>query len=224
MIFWKHQRCLGWLHTEMGTNEWSCSYDIPGLNILRVTNVDSGVNIIKSRLHGQKILLIIDDVDQLDQLKYLAGSSDWFDAGSRIIITTRDQHLLHAHGVEFTYQVKEVQSDEALELFSSNAFRTSRVPDDYQELACSLVGYAQGNPLILKNMGSSLYGRSIEAWLSELERLKNLQSKGLNEVGSLEMPEADKSEADDVDGVKATETNKGSPGGDETSPDTQKKD
>ncbi|PQP98037.1 hypothetical protein Pyn_09178 [Prunus yedoensis var. nudiflora] len=51
-----------------------------------------------------------------------------------------------------------------------------------------------------------------------------LQSKGLNEVGSLEMPEADKSEADDVDGVKATEINKGSPGGDEISPDTQKKD
>ncbi|XP_008236611.1 PREDICTED: TMV resistance protein N-like [Prunus mume] len=85
----------------------SLLYDIPGLNVPRVTNVDSGVNIIKSRLHGQKILLIIDDVDQLDQLKYLAGSSDWFGAGSRIIITTRDEDLLHAHGVPFTYQVKK---------------------------------------------------------------------------------------------------------------------
>ncbi|XP_021827247.1 uncharacterized protein LOC110767888 [Prunus avium] len=74
-----------------------------------------------------------------------------------------------------------------------------------------------------KKYGSFLYGKSIAAWLSVIERVKTapasyilknlqvpdfkkikpptLQSKGLNEVGSLEMPEADKSEADDVEGT-----------------------
>ncbi|XP_021827254.1 TMV resistance protein N-like [Prunus avium] len=231
-------------------------YTILGLNIPRVTNVDSGVNIIKSRLRDKKILLIIDDVDQLDPLKYLAGSSDWFGAGSRIIISTRDEHLLLAHKIEFIYQVKELELDDAMELFHSKAFPKSRIPNDYLEPASRVVGYAQGNPFALIDMGSLLCGKSIDEWHSMLERYKrapasniqeilkitkkehDLQSKildeaeklledeedGLNEVGSLERPEADKSEVDHVDGVKATETNKGSPGGDEISPDTLKQD
>jgi hypothetical protein len=62
--------------------------------------------LIKERLHLKRILLVLDDVDKLDQLEKLAGKADWFGLGSRIIITTRDKHLLRAHGVESIYPMK----------------------------------------------------------------------------------------------------------------------
>ncbi|XP_020418266.1 TMV resistance protein N-like [Prunus persica] len=70
--------------------------DILRVKKLKVTNVDKGVAMIKKRLSNKKVLLILDDVNQLEQLHSLARGSDWFGSGSRIIITTRDKHLLIA--------------------------------------------------------------------------------------------------------------------------------
>ncbi|CAL8176468.1 unnamed protein product [Prunus armeniaca] len=156
-------------------------HNILGLKI-SIKDVYSGVNIIKRKLCDKRVLLIIDDVDDLNQLKYLAGSSGWFGVGSRIIITTRNLHFLHAHGVDFTYLVREVESDEALELFSSNAFPTSRLPDDYQVLARRFVGYAQGIPLALTAMGSLLYKKSIDEWQSILERYERAPASNIHEI------------------------------------------
>jgi tetraacyldisaccharide-1-P 4'-kinase len=61
---------------------------------LKVLNVDRGINVIKQRLCSKRVLLILDDVDQLIQLETLSGERDWFGLGSRIIITTKDEHLL----------------------------------------------------------------------------------------------------------------------------------
>ncbi|XP_039170593.1 TMV resistance protein N-like [Eucalyptus grandis] len=52
-------------------------------------SIDVGINIIRERFRHKKVLLVIDDVDKWDQLSKLAGKSDWFGPGSKIIITTR---------------------------------------------------------------------------------------------------------------------------------------
>ncbi|KAL6211618.1 hypothetical protein ACLB2K_016841 [Fragaria x ananassa] len=72
-------------------------------------------------MQHKQILLVVDDVDSLDQLKKLAGNNDWFGRGSRVIITTKDKSLLTVHGVKPTYDVHGLGHQEALELFSSNA-------------------------------------------------------------------------------------------------------
>lgn len=59
---------------------------------LNTWNKDSDV--MKERLCGKKILLVLDDVDDIQQLKELAGKPEWFGPGSRIIITTRDRRVL----------------------------------------------------------------------------------------------------------------------------------
>ncbi|KAL6313312.1 hypothetical protein AAG906_019422 [Vitis piasezkii] len=80
-----------------------------------------------SRLQLQKELLnnfaqkgssILDDVDKLEQLEYLIGERGWFGLRSRIIITTRDQHLLKEHEVDVPpYEVKELDYENSLQLF-----------------------------------------------------------------------------------------------------------
>ena len=66
--------------------------DMVGKDI-QLRDINEGVNIIKDMLNSKKVFIVIDDVDQLEQLKLLVGSPKWFGLGSRIIITTRDQHL-----------------------------------------------------------------------------------------------------------------------------------
>ena len=61
---------------------------------LKVDSVAKGINMIQEKLHSKMILLILDDVDKSKQIENLLGLCDWFVSGSRVIITTRDEHLV----------------------------------------------------------------------------------------------------------------------------------
>ncbi|CAG7888195.1 unnamed protein product [Brassica rapa] len=54
-------------------------------------------------LMDKKVLIVLDDVYDLRQIKAMAGKTQWFGCGSRIIITTTDKKLLKAHGVDHIY-------------------------------------------------------------------------------------------------------------------------
>ncbi|RHN42661.1 putative P-loop containing nucleoside triphosphate hydrolase [Medicago truncatula] len=73
---------------------------------IKLTNVKQGISVIKHRLQQKKVLLILDDVDKIEQLEALVGGFDWLGSGSRVIITTRDKHLLESHGVNITYELQ----------------------------------------------------------------------------------------------------------------------
>ncbi|XP_061989426.1 disease resistance protein RUN1-like [Rosa rugosa] len=135
---------------------------------LKVTSVDEGVSFIKTRMRHKKVLLILDDVSHSSQLQNLVPSPDCFGPGSRILITTRDKRCLTGHQVDEVYDVKMLDSDLALELFSLNAFRRNGPPDDYLELAQCAIHYAQGLPLALIVLGSHLFRRSKEEWEATL--------------------------------------------------------
>ncbi|XP_027186598.1 disease resistance protein Roq1-like [Cicer arietinum] len=51
-------------------------------------DVSEGITIIKQMLHQKKVVLVLDDVDELKKLQVLAGGFDWFGLGSIVIITT----------------------------------------------------------------------------------------------------------------------------------------
>ena len=61
---------------------------------LNVYNVSEGTNLIMQRLHGKKVLLILDNVEDSKEVENLLGDCKWFASGSRVIITTRDKHVL----------------------------------------------------------------------------------------------------------------------------------
>ncbi|CAI9265829.1 unnamed protein product [Lactuca saligna] len=82
-----------------------------------IERVEEGRRMIIDRLCHRKVLIVLDDVDKLDQLQALAGSHDWFGDESRIIMTTRDEHVLNAHKVDVTHTISLLNRDEAIKLF-----------------------------------------------------------------------------------------------------------
>ncbi|KAH9781801.1 ADP-ribosyl cyclase/cyclic ADP-ribose hydrolase [Citrus sinensis] len=137
-------------------------YDLLKLSDYSIQNVYDGINIIGSRLQRKKVLIIIDDVADVEQLQ------------SRILITTRDRQLLVAHEVdeEHILDLDVLNNDEALQLFSMKAFKSHQPMGEYVELFKRVLEYAGGLPLALKVLGSFLIGRSADLWRSVLERLK----------------------------------------------------
>ncbi|MED6183286.1 hypothetical protein PIB30_036472 [Stylosanthes scabra] len=107
---------------------------ILGKEGIQIFGVKEGTSQIQYRLCQKKVLLVLDDVDEHEQLKAVAGKSDWFGPGSRIIITTRDKHLLTLHGVERTYEVQGLNENESLDLLNWKAFKTDIVNPKYMDV------------------------------------------------------------------------------------------
>ena len=149
-----------------------------------IRDIQWGMNVIKKRLCRKRVLIILDDVDQYAQLEALVGEQDWFGQGSRIIITTRNKHLLIQHKVPEAgiYKAKELNNNEALQLFYLKAFNRDSPSKDYVELSQEIIYYANGLPLALKVLGSFLFGRSLEAWKSAIGRLKESPEREILDV------------------------------------------
>ncbi|CAL8997884.1 unnamed protein product [Prunus brigantina] len=142
---------------------------------IKVGSVDKGINMIRERLCCKRALVIIDDADDLQQLKAIARARDWFGPGSRIVITTRNQRLLDQVGVDSTYMAQAMDEEEALELFSRHAFESgypNHFKSGYLDLSKRVIRYCRGLPLALEVVGSFLIKRSTAEWKSHLEKLE----------------------------------------------------
>ncbi|KAF8036248.1 hypothetical protein BT93_C2073 [Corymbia citriodora subsp. variegata] len=163
---------------------------------LKLGNVHRVTGMIKSRLCKKKVLIVLDDVNKLIQLETLVGGRDWFGYGSRIIIMTRDEHLLAAHGVDSIYKVKPLDSSTADMLFSSIVFQNSCPPPEYQDLSCKIVDYTNGLPLAIKVLGGFLKGRSLLEWKSALDKLKRVFNRDIFSVLRISFDGLDEHEKD----------------------------
>ncbi|XP_024043074.1 disease resistance-like protein DSC1 [Citrus clementina] len=128
------------------------------------------------RLQRTKVFIVLDDVSEFEQLKYFVGWLHGFCPGSRIVVTTRDKQVLRKHGVndEHVYEVERLSEDEGLELFYKYAFRQSHCPEHLTALSKKAVRYAEGNPLALEVLGSSLHQKSKQDWENVLDNLKQI--------------------------------------------------
>ena len=159
--------------------------EVLGDRSLKVHNKCRETEMINKILCQKRVLLILDDVDNLVQLKSLLGKCDWFAPGSRIIMTTRDKCLLvtFGNGVSMSaYQVKGLDKNEAIELFSKHAFQSHEPNEDYLELANRVVHYAKGLPLALVVMGADLYGKTKPEWENALNKYEKIPYRDIQKI------------------------------------------
>ncbi|KAL8268480.1 hypothetical protein R6Q59_002278 [Mikania micrantha] len=144
---------------------------------ITVKSVHEGKNLIKKKLRGKKVLIVLDDVDSEEQLEELAGDPNWFKPGSRVIITTRDEQVFNTYTVKWIIDVTLLSDEEAIRLFSRHAFRRNNPSQEYETQSHEVVRYAAGLPLTIKVLGSSLRDKSKPEWIDIISRLKTIPLK-----------------------------------------------
>ncbi|XP_042519790.1 disease resistance protein RUN1-like [Macadamia integrifolia] len=132
---------------------------------------------IEQSLCKKKVLVILDDVDSQEQVDALAGALNWFGQGSRVIITTRDEHILNVAKVDKDriYRPQELDYKQSLQLFSLHTFSRDQLHEDYLQLSHDVACYSGGLPLTLEVLGSYLSDISNkEEWESIVQKLKEI--------------------------------------------------
>ncbi|KAL4374555.1 hypothetical protein AHAS_Ahas05G0193500 [Arachis hypogaea] len=95
----------------------------------------------------------------------IVEKSYWFHLGSKIIITTRDKHLLTLHDIERTYEVQGLNKEGSLDLFHWKAFKIDIVNPRYENvLTCS-----------------NLFGKDLELWESAMDQYEKVSFDTLGE-------------------------------------------
>ena len=112
-------------------------------------------------------------------MKKLVGKHNWFGSGVRVIITTRDKHLLRILEVDEMFEVEGLSDDEALHRLSLKTFKKGHPPKDYLELSKDVVQYTKGLSLAIEILGSFLFSRSINQWKNTLLWIKEFPKRAI---------------------------------------------
>ncbi|KAL0701601.1 hypothetical protein Bca4012_057723 [Brassica carinata] len=72
---------------------------------------------------NQKVLLVANEVNKLEQLDALAEDFSCFGPGSIVIVTTQDKQLLVSAGIKLVYEVELLRFRKVRELFRQLGFR-----------------------------------------------------------------------------------------------------
>nr|KYP42771.1 TMV resistance protein N [Cajanus cajan] len=145
---------------------------------LQICELPKITNLIQRRLCHERVFIVFDNVDQIEQLEELAANWEWLGAGSKVIIISRDDHILRMLKAYEVYNVQLLNWDNSLELFLKKAFRCDDITSDYED-CLTILKHANGLPLAIKVLGSFLFGRDISEWKSALSRLRENPSKDI---------------------------------------------
>ncbi|XP_028778374.1 disease resistance protein ADR2-like [Neltuma alba] len=133
------------------------------------------------RLNRRRVLIVLDDVSNTKQLDELKSEAPPLGPGSKVIITSRDKHVLHGR-VDKIHEAKELSYRNSLELFNVKAFHKDGYEREYEELVKRALAYAKGIPLALTVLGSLLHSRPVDQWESALRKLGRMANEDIQEV------------------------------------------
>ncbi|KAL1225318.1 Disease resistance protein RML1B [Cardamine amara subsp. amara] len=142
----------------------------------------SHLRVIEERLCKQKVLIILDDVNNIKQLEALANETTWFGPGSRIVVTTENKELLKQHGIKSTYHVGFPSDEQALKILCRYAFRQNSTDPGFEELAKKVTELCNNLPLGLRVVGSSLRKKKKGEWNEVIHMLKTVLDRDIEEV------------------------------------------
>ncbi|XP_023734374.1 disease resistance protein RPV1 [Lactuca sativa] len=160
--------------------------DILGEKRASISSVSEGTRKVEGALQVKRVLIVLDDIDEHDQLDTLLGTRASH-TQSKIIITTRLLDIrAWFRSISWKCEVQKselLNDDESLQLLSWHAFGSKIPMEGFKDLAIQLAQYCGGNPLALKVLGSSLFSDAEEPW--EKSSMIEVWRSTLNSLNSL---------------------------------------
>ena len=151
---------------------------------------------IEWRLNDKKVLILLDNLDNSDQLLKLVSAPLWFGKGNRIIIITENVDYLVdnkkrpnndnvsivvKHEDFYFYENQVIQHDVALKLFRKLAFKSDFPPPEYDDILRKVVATIDRLPLAIKVASPLLCCRGKKTLEDILEKLKKVVHKNVKE-------------------------------------------
>ncbi|GFQ00720.1 putative disease resistance protein rga1 [Phtheirospermum japonicum] len=144
-----HHAAQGILTSAMGM---SCSVD----------DMDDLDEMVRDVLHSNKCLIVFDGIDSMAEDSWFHMNQHWFgfvDLGSRVLITTPSEVVANLV-TENPFVLSRLSTDDSLSLFRYLSYRSSEL------VARNVAALCQGNPLLLKLVGSLIFNGSLGNRLS----------------------------------------------------------
>ncbi|MED6159154.1 hypothetical protein PIB30_039759 [Stylosanthes scabra] len=163
-------------------------HQITNGEISEIFNRYEANRLIKTALRHQKSLIFLDNADEVGQLQKLGLTRDCLCPGSRVIVISRDRHVLKSLEPDEIYNAQLLNEDEARQLFCRKAFKENTIVScdvigkEYRDLTDLAIEYAQGLPLAIEVLGSFLRHRDISEWRSALASLRNNPKKEIVDI------------------------------------------
>ncbi|CAN7116567.1 unnamed protein product [Brassica rapa subsp. narinosa] len=117
-------------------------------DVLRTSNIKT--SFLKSRLERKRVLVILDDVNDLRDVQNFMDNLNYFGPGSRIIITSRNRHVFVLGKINHVYEVKPLDISTSLQLVDRGTLQNVLSPEVYSKLSLELIKFSNGNPQVLQ--------------------------------------------------------------------------
>ena len=137
---------------------------------------------LRGALKGQRVLVIVDDISDANQLEALIPEINKLGSECQIVITSRRHDVLkHAMKTlptssKAVYEVKTLDKSYSQRLFNIHAFGSERPSEGFVELAETISDACGGLPLSLTVMGSYLFHKKKpkdkEIWVESVMMLQ----------------------------------------------------
>ncbi|XP_039168455.1 disease resistance protein RPV1-like isoform X1 [Eucalyptus grandis] len=129
-------------------------------NAQRFDLYDHALKHIQERFRHMKVLLLLDNVKDHEQLRTLVGDLGWLHPESRVILTSRSCDVLQKVDGAENYVLGSMKKDKALTLFCKHAFKSDSPPEDFERLATDIVAATDRLPLALEKIGGFLFEKA----------------------------------------------------------------
>ncbi|XP_044980496.1 disease resistance protein RPM1-like [Hordeum vulgare subsp. vulgare] len=131
---------------------------------------------IQQRLKNRKYLIVLDDVWEQDVYFQIHDALQDL-PGSRIIITTRKDHVAGISSPTRHLELEPLSKSDAFDLFCRRAFYNQKghiCPKDFETIATSIVDRCHGLPLAIVTIGGMLSSRQrLDIWTQKYNQLRS---------------------------------------------------
>ncbi|XP_020985078.1 disease resistance protein Roq1-like [Arachis duranensis] len=112
----------------------------------------------------KRVLIVLDDGGDSKQWDDLGIVPNLLGAGSRVVITTRFEHILNVNAPYEIHEVQLLNDDEALELFQRTAFKIDFHSPAISDVSGKIIEYAQYLPSAIVKLGNYFNQNAEELW------------------------------------------------------------
>ncbi|XP_076956263.1 disease resistance protein RUN1-like [Bidens hawaiensis] len=133
---------------------------------IRIDSYHQGIGKIKNMITNRKLLLVLDDVDNDEQLKTLGMNASILGGGSRIIVTTTHESNALDQVKPYTmYEPWLLDEDESLKVLCLKAFGQDGPKEGFEDVSREAARWGAGCPGVLKDLAVYIgHYQSVEQW------------------------------------------------------------